>query len=58
LSLDCRHRLLLVEQYTYEKSERILVQQGIRCRITGQSRVGHSASLGLLGVPPNRRQNV
>ena len=31
----CEHRLLLVEQCTYEKSERILVQQGISCRITG-----------------------
>jgi hypothetical protein len=29
------HRHLLVEQCSYEKSERILVQQGISCRITG-----------------------
>jgi hypothetical protein len=29
------HRLPLVEQCTYENSERILVQQGISCRITG-----------------------
>jgi len=27
--------ILLVEQCTYEKSERILVQQGISCRIAG-----------------------
>jgi hypothetical protein len=29
------HRHLLVEQYTYEKNERILVQKGISCGITG-----------------------
>jgi len=29
------HRYLLVEQYTYEKGERILIQQRISCRITG-----------------------
>ena len=35
--LLCRscNRLPLVEQRTYEKSERILVQQGISCRIAG-----------------------
>jgi hypothetical protein len=26
-----RRRWMVVEQYTYEKRERILVQQGIRC---------------------------
>jgi len=33
---ECRlHRVLLIEQCTYENSEGILVQQGISCRITG-----------------------
>ena len=39
------HRHLLVEQRTYENSERILVLQGFSCRMTGQSQVRHSASL-------------